>query len=108
MSKEDVDYKDIKKAIESERELLAFMVKLDAAKWNDLMVLSREINHRTMQETVQTLEMQKMDQEHEMKLKNLADSEKKREHEKAMVEFRIKKEVEAEAEKTRLRLQAES
>jgi hypothetical protein len=39
----EIDYKEVKRAIESERELMAFMVKLDARKWEDLMQLSREM-----------------------------------------------------------------
>jgi hypothetical protein len=39
----DVDYEEIKRAIESERELMAFMVRLDGRKWEDLMKLSREM-----------------------------------------------------------------
>ena len=39
----EIDYDEIKKAIESERELMAFMVQLNSQKWGDLMQLSREM-----------------------------------------------------------------
>jgi hypothetical protein len=41
-SDDKVNYDSIRQAISSEREMMEWMVKLDADRWSDLMKLSRE------------------------------------------------------------------
>lgn len=128
-----MDYEEVKAAVESERELMRFMLDLSPSQWSDLMNVSKAMADLRKAELQAEMAKNQAKRDHELKmdaqkrredvLKNqeqqktlrerqaqearLKELREQEEREKRLIDYRVQKEVESEAEKTRQRILAE-